>query len=187
MAPSTSPGASSWPRLMLFVEPFQHAAGLLAGAARAVDGDVIAALLGHHAEPALDQREILSVLPEQDGGQPVVLEGEHDLRGGRFLGGGGGRDHGIRCAQVGSQAPAAARLGALHRLGERAEQRVAADLGDGDLHDRTDHARAAPSPAPPANMGSGRPVAQGACPAFPAALPECGRRRLRVESRAIGA
>ena len=95
--------------LDLLVEAFQHAAGLLAGAARAFDGDVIAALLGHHAEAALDQREVLSVLAEQHGGEPVVLEGEHDLRGGSFLGSGGGRDRGIRCAQVGTQAPAAAR------------------------------------------------------------------------------
>jgi len=63
---------------------------------------VVAALLGHHAEAALDQREILSVLAEQDGRQPVILEGEHDLRGGSFLGSCGGRDRGIRCAQVGS-------------------------------------------------------------------------------------
>ena len=81
--------------LDVLVEPLQHAAGLLAAAARAIDGDVIAALLGHHAEAALDQREILSVLPEQDGRQPVILEGEHDLRGGSFLGSCGGWDHGI--------------------------------------------------------------------------------------------
>ena len=87
--------------LELLVEAFQHAARLLAGVARAFDGDVIAALLGDHAEPALDQREVLSVLAEQDGGEPVVVEGEHDLRGGGFLRRGGGRDHGIRCAQAG--------------------------------------------------------------------------------------
>ena len=85
--------------LELLVEAFQHAARLLAGVARAVDGDVIAALLGDHAEPALDQREILAVLAEQDRGEPVVVEGEHDLRGGRLRGSGGGRDHGILCAQ----------------------------------------------------------------------------------------
>ena len=87
--------------LELLVEPFQHAARLLAGAARALDGDVIAALFGDDAEPAFDQREVLSVLSEQHRGEPVVLEREHGLRGGRFLGGGGGRDHGIRCAQGG--------------------------------------------------------------------------------------
>ena len=41
--------------------------------------DVIAALLGDHAEPALDQREVLAVLAEQHRGEPVVVEGEHDL------------------------------------------------------------------------------------------------------------
>ena len=85
--------------LELLVEAFEHAARLLAGAARAVERDVIAALLRDYAEPALDQREILPVLAEQERGEPVVLEGEHDLRGGRLLRGGGGRDHGIRCAQ----------------------------------------------------------------------------------------
>src|SRR5690606_15831466 len=41
--------------------------------------DVIAPLLGDHAETALDQREILSILPEQQRGETIVLEGEHDL------------------------------------------------------------------------------------------------------------
>ena len=43
---------------------------------------MIAALLGHHAEPALDQREVLPILPEQGRGQPVVVEGDHDPAGG---------------------------------------------------------------------------------------------------------
>ena len=52
--------------LDVFVEPFQHAPGLLAGAARAVDGDVIAALLGDDAEPPLDQREVLAILSKKN-------------------------------------------------------------------------------------------------------------------------
>ena len=130
--------------LDMLVEPLQHAAGLLAGAARTVDGDVIAALLRHHAEPALDQREVLSVLPEQDGSQPVVLEGEHGLRGGRFFGGGGGRDRGIRCAQVGSLSSCCGkdrRAGASRA--QRAEQAVASDLGDRHRHQRPISARGA--------------------------------------------
>jgi hypothetical protein len=47
---------------------------------------VIAALVGHHAEAALDQREVLPVLAKQDGGEPVVLERQHRLRGGGLLG-----------------------------------------------------------------------------------------------------
>ena len=54
--------------LELFVETFQDAARLLAGATRALDGDMIAALFRDHAEPALDQREVLSVLAEQHRG-----------------------------------------------------------------------------------------------------------------------
>ena len=75
--------------LDVLVETFQHAARLLAAVARAVDGDLIAALLGDHAEPALDQREVLAVLAEQHGGEPVVVEGEHDLGG--IVRRGGGR------------------------------------------------------------------------------------------------
>src|SRR5512139_1920587 len=97
--------------LQVFVQPLQHAAGLLAGAARSLERDMIAALLRYYAEPTFDQREILSVLAEQHGGQLVVLEREHDLRGRRLLGGGSGWDHGIRCAQGASQAPAVARAG----------------------------------------------------------------------------
>jgi hypothetical protein len=46
---------------------------------------VIAALFRHHAKAALDEREILSILAEQAGGQPIVLERQHNLCGGRFL------------------------------------------------------------------------------------------------------
>ena len=53
---------------------------LVAGVARAFDGDVIAARIRDHAEPPFDQREILPILAEQRRDQPVVVEGEHDLR-----------------------------------------------------------------------------------------------------------
>src|SRR5512144_2223274 len=71
--------------LELFVETLEHAARLLAGTARTFDGDVVAALLRHDAEAPLDQREVLSVLPEQHGGKLVVFECEHGLRRGRLL------------------------------------------------------------------------------------------------------
>ena len=87
IAPSTSPEARSWPRLMLLVEAFQHAAGLLDRVARAFERDMIAALLGDHAEPALDQRQVLAVLAEQHRGVAVVVEGEHDLGRRRLRGG----------------------------------------------------------------------------------------------------
>ena len=136
-------GAQFVAALDVLVEPLQHAAGLLAGAARAVDGDVIAALLRHHAEPAFDQREVLSVLPEQDGSEPVVLEGEHGLRGCRLFRGGGGRDRGIRCAQVGSLSSCCGEDWRAALLRERAEQSVGADLGDGHRHQRPISARGA--------------------------------------------
>ena len=62
------------------IKAFEHAARLIAGFARAFDGDLIAARIGDDAEPAFDQCEILAVLPEQHGGEAVVVEGEHDLR-----------------------------------------------------------------------------------------------------------
>jgi hypothetical protein len=43
---------------------------------------LIAALLGDHAKPALDQREILSVLAEQQRCQPIVIVAESDVRRG---------------------------------------------------------------------------------------------------------
>jgi hypothetical protein len=46
------------------VQVFQHAAGLLAGLAGALDGDVIAARIRHHIEPSLQQSQVLAVLPE---------------------------------------------------------------------------------------------------------------------------
>src|SRR5262249_60457963 len=58
--------------------------------ARARQGDVIAALLGDHAETTLDEREILPVLPEQQGREPVVVESQHDLGCGIVAGSGRG-------------------------------------------------------------------------------------------------
>src|SRR3974377_2547035 len=52
--------------LGLFVETLQNHARLLAGRARALDGDMIAALLGHDAETALHECEGLAVLAEQN-------------------------------------------------------------------------------------------------------------------------
>src|SRR6202008_816902 len=72
--------------LDLLIEAFEHAAGLLDRVARALDGDMIAALLGDHAEPALDQREVLAVLAEQHRGVAVVVEREHDLSRRAFRG-----------------------------------------------------------------------------------------------------
>ena len=62
------------------IEPLQHASRLLAGFARSHDGDLVSALVGYHPQAALDQGEILSVLAEQQRGEPVVVEGERDLR-----------------------------------------------------------------------------------------------------------
>src|SRR5262245_59437974 len=50
--------------LELLVKAFEHAPRPLHAVARARERDVIAALPGDHAEPALDQREILPVLAE---------------------------------------------------------------------------------------------------------------------------
>ncbi len=137
--------------LDLLVEPLEHATRLFAGRARAVDIDVVAALLGDDAEPALDQRQVLPVLTEQDGGEPVVLEGEHDLRGGRLFRGGGGRDRGIRSAQGGSlssctffQSPLEgegrrrSRRGGIGLTHQFTEQAVAADFGNGHRDHRAD-------------------------------------------------
>jgi hypothetical protein len=60
---------------------------------------MIASLLGDYAKAALDKRKILSVLSEQHRCELVVFECKHDLRRGRLLGGGSGRDHGILCTQ----------------------------------------------------------------------------------------
>ena len=61
------------------VEPFQHPAGQLANFGRALDGDPVAVGDGHHAEPALQMREVLVVLPEDEAGEAVIVEGEDDF------------------------------------------------------------------------------------------------------------
>ena len=55
---------------------FEHAARRFAAVARAFDRHLITARLGDDAEPAFDQRKILPVLPEQRGGEAVVVEVE---------------------------------------------------------------------------------------------------------------
>ena len=47
---------------------------------------MIAALFGDDAQPTLDQGQVLPVLAEQQGGEPVIVEGEHDLRCGIVAG-----------------------------------------------------------------------------------------------------
>jgi hypothetical protein len=49
---------------------------------------MIAALFGDNAQPTLDQGQVLPVLAEQQGGEPVVVEGEHDLSCRTITGGG---------------------------------------------------------------------------------------------------
>ncbi len=68
--------------LELVIKSFENMARLLASVPRASDGDVIAALFRDHAKATLDERKILSVLPEQRGSQPVVVERHDDLGGG---------------------------------------------------------------------------------------------------------
>ena len=133
MAPSTSPETRSWPRLMLLVEAFQHAARLLDGVARALERDVVAALLGDDAEPALDQREVLAVLAEQHGGKTVVVEGQHDLGRRAFR----GRDQSVAGAEWAQRHQARdssqaceSGAGTVGASASVAEQAVGADLGD---------------------------------------------------------
>ena len=92
MVPSTSPDDQFVAALQSLVEALEHAPRLLAGLARSHDGDLVAALVGHHPEPALDQGEMLPVLAQQQRGQPIVVEGERDL-GGRAVRGGRRRLH----------------------------------------------------------------------------------------------
>ena len=69
----------------LRIQRLQHAPRGVAAVARAGDGDVIAARIDHDAEPALDQRQVLSVGPDQGGGRAIVVEIDDDLRFGRNL------------------------------------------------------------------------------------------------------
>ena len=126
--------------LEMLVEPFQHAAGLLAGAARAVDGDVVAALLGDDAEPALDQGEVGGI------GRTGLRPAGCPRRRGRsawwpFLpkrAAGGSAVSGVRKGVSGSC------FGLLRRAGvllERAKQGVAADFCNGHRNRLADQRR----------------------------------------------
>src|SRR5215470_8252718 len=64
------------------IEPVEHTARLLAGVTRALESNVVAALLGDHAEAALDHREVLAILAEQQRSEAIVIIGKSDLRGG---------------------------------------------------------------------------------------------------------
>ncbi len=63
------------------VERFQYATRLLAGFARSFQRHLIAARRCGYAKPALDQREVLSILSKQRRGEAIVIEGKRDLRG----------------------------------------------------------------------------------------------------------
>ena len=84
---------------------------------------MIAALVGDHAEPPLDQREVLAVLAEQHRGEPVVVEGEHDLRRRRLRRTGPGRCRVRACAtpsgSLRPRPPAGATVGALTSVPNR--------------------------------------------------------------------
>src|SRR5947208_967622 len=95
--------------LDIVVEPFRHTASLLHGIARALNRHVVAARIRGHAEPALDQGEVLTVLAEQRRGEPVVVERQDSLgRAGAVLGAG---NDGFLRSQRAHQAPAVARSG----------------------------------------------------------------------------
>ena len=107
--------------LDLLVEAFEHALGALAAVARAFERHLVAARGGHHAEAALDQREVLPVLAEQRRGAAIVVEGEHGLGGRgvvRLAGGGNERFQSAGCAiRSGSnELRMTGRRGILHRF-----------------------------------------------------------------------
>ena len=67
------------------IEVFEHVAGLFAGFRGALDRDLIADGVGEDAEPAFDLGEVLVVMPEEQRGVAIVVEGQSDL-GGRLRG-----------------------------------------------------------------------------------------------------
>ena len=168
--------------LELLVEAFEHAARLLAGVARALDGDVIAARVGDDAEPPLDQREILVVLAEQRRGEPVVVEGEHDLGRRRCLGAAGSSPWSGPSVRNGVRPPCRRelRLAPARCRGERAEQAVGADLDDRHRHDLADQRCRRHRPAPAADRASGRRAGRDGGPASRTArrsvVPDAARR-----------
>ena len=105
--------------------------------------DVVAALIGDHAEPALDQREVLAVLAEQRRGEAVVVEGEHDLRRRAALGRrAASRSFGFEACAT-HQAPAASASAALRCAGcavppSAPNRLLALDLGDRHRRDLAD-------------------------------------------------
>ena len=117
--------------LDLLIKAFEHAARALAAVARAFDRHLIAARVRHDAEPALDQREVLPVLPEQRRGAAIVVEGEQDLRRRgvvRLAGGGNEPIVGRQIAQrVRLQRRAQAIVHRFEAVRERAEQAVGSD------------------------------------------------------------
>ena len=71
-----------------FLERIQHAPRGIAAIARTANRDVIAARVHHHAEPPLDQRQILPIGAHQRGSRAIVVEVDDELRFGRNLHGG---------------------------------------------------------------------------------------------------
>ena len=69
----------------LRIQRLQHAPRRIAAVARAGDGDVVAARIDHDAEPALDQRQVLSVGSDQRRRRAIVVEIDDDLGFGRDL------------------------------------------------------------------------------------------------------
>ena len=63
-----------------FVEHLEHAAGLLARLARALDDDLISVGVSRDAERALDARDVLIVMAEDYGRGGVVGESDGDFR-----------------------------------------------------------------------------------------------------------
>ena len=167
------------------VQAFEHAARLLAGVARALDGDVVAARVGGDAEPPLDQREVLAVLAEQHRGQPVVVEGEHDLGGaGLAVAAEAGMSEPLSDPRVRNASALQGRErgcggAAWHGARQLAEQAVGAGARDRDRDHLADQRRRAPSPAPAADRASGRPAGRAGGPASRAARRGCGRRSAR--------
>ena len=132
------------------VERVEHAPRLLAGVARALERDVVAALLGDHAEPVLDQREVLVVLAEQQRGEAVVVEGERDLGRGVVAGRIGLQKRFLvrrQCVRNGISAPACDRASASRAraaVTSMPNRLLATDVGDRHRSDLADQRRVAP-------------------------------------------
>ena len=148
IAPSTSPDGEFVAALDVLVEAFQHAARLLDGVARAFERDVIAALLGDDAEPALDQRQVLAVLAEQHRGVGGCRRRRARSASAARVRGAApvlGRVRAVRNGSSGSPRPPRAAAARLARMSASvAEQAVGADFGDGHRRDLADQAMPAP-------------------------------------------